>query len=469
MATVIAVLDISAINLALPSIAKDLGLNIRDALWLSKANLIACAIAILPCAALGDVIGHRQMLNVGLFTIATTSALTALSSDLVLLISLRALQGCAGAAIMCSTLVLVREIFPRNRLGAALGINALFIAVATTAGPALSGLILFSLSWRWLFALSPVLALIALLIGRICLPDKRLEGCCFDWIGTLLLTETAASFLGWSLYPSFSWIGAVAALSTLLFVLHQYQARWPIMPLSVFGNARFDYALLASIIAFTGQSSVFIALPLVFQQHMGYSPLAAAALFMPWPLVTAIVGPWAGKYADQNSPRLMALLGITVFATGVALLAILPSSPSPLDILWRTAICGGGFGLFQSPNNREILTNVLPEHIARGAALLSSARLVGQAMGAVLVGAIYVGTQQPPTIAAENNGLLDLLLSVTAFQIGSLSLGVLVWFFLPLGPFKADSGAMDQLTPEPSDQLRTCEAIGPSVRPDSNR
>src|SRR5690606_26771062 len=109
IATIIAVLDISAVNLALPTIADSLGLSISDVLWLSKANLLACATAILPCAALADVVGHRRMLTAGLVTFAATATGCALSSDLWLLISLRAVQGCAGAAIMCSALVLLRE------------------------------------------------------------------------------------------------------------------------------------------------------------------------------------------------------------------------------------------------------------------------------------------------------------------------------------------------------------------------
>lgn len=210
MATVIAVLDISAINLALPTIAGDLGLAISDALWLSKANLLACSIAILPCAAIGDVVGHRRVFSAGLLTFAFTATGCTLSSDLGLLIILRALQGCASAAIMCSSLVLLREIFPAKMLGAALGVNALFVAVATTTGPAISGLILTFLSWRWLFAMSPFLALTALLLGLAHLPEKKSLDSRFDWLGTLLLIGTASVLLSWYLRPDSPWLAFIA-------------------------------------------------------------------------------------------------------------------------------------------------------------------------------------------------------------------------------------------------------------------
>lgn len=420
LATVIAVLDISAVNLALPSIARDLALSIEQVLWLSKANLLACAVAILPCAALGDLVGHRRLLGVGLIVFALTATATALGNDLWLLVTLRALQGCAGAAIMCSTLVLMREIFPAKMLGAALGINALFVAIATTTGPALSGVLLSLLSWRWLFALSPPLALAAWLIGRAYLPEKRSPDGRFDLPGTCLLTASATTWLMCYLHPALTYLAGLALLLTVLFMLHQRQAKWPILPLQVFGNLRFDYALATSVMAFIGQSGVYIALPLVFQQNMAFSPLAAAALFIPWPLMTAIVGPYAGKYADRVNPRLVASLGIGVFASGLMALALLPQQPLPLDIMWRTAICGVGFGLFQSPNNREILTNILPQHAARGAALLCSARLLGQALGAVAVGMNYL---QPGSAQATVRGISELLWSTAALQLGGLAVG----------------------------------------------
>jgi DHA2 family multidrug resistance protein-like MFS transporter len=426
LATVIAVLDISAVNLALPSIAADLGLRVDQVLWLSKGNLLACAIAILPCAALGDVIGHRRMLSFGLAMFASTSTGTALSSDLTFLVTLRGLQGCAGAAIMCSTLVLMREIFPAKMLGAALGINALFVAVASTAGPAFCGLILSWLSWRWVFAIGPLLALIAWALGRVYLPEKHLPEHRFDLIGTVLLLGSAGLWIFGDLDSSALWPEALGVLTAALFVLHQRRTRCPILPLGMFLNLRFDYGLTASMIAFIGQSSIFVGMPLVLQQDMGFTPLTAATLFLPWPLMTAVVGPWAGKYADKTNPRVVASIGIAVFCSGLASLALLTQYPAPADIAWRMALCGIGFGLFQSPNNREILTNVRPDHAARGAALLCSARLAGQAIGAAMVSVSNLRPLQLP-VSIDGIGISTMLWSNAALQICSLLLGALTW------------------------------------------
>lgn len=404
VATIIAVLDISAVNLALPTIANDLGLPIAEVLWLSKANLLACAVAILPIAAVGDVLGHKRNLCMGLLVMALTSAGCALVSDLCLLISLRTVQGVAGAAIMCSTLVLLREIFPPEKLGTALGLNALFVAIATTSAPAISGLILSYASWRWLFVMAPVLAVFALIIVCGWVPEKRQSGSRFDWLGSALLTLIAVSlllvYLG--VLPSVSLLGA--ALLLWFFIAQQKRNRWAVLPVGIFKNLRFDYSLASSMAAFVAQSAVFIALPIVLQSGLGHDPLMAALLFLPWPLATAIAGPWAGRQADKSAPRKVATLGILVFSLGLAALAVLPEAATAWDLIWRTALCGLGFGLFQSPNNREILTNVDPSATARASALLSAARILGQALGAVLVGWYLSDSQnalgQTPPISA---------------------------------------------------------------------
>ena len=426
LATVIAVLDISAVNLALPSIAADLGLDISHVLWLSKANLIACAIAILPCSALGDVLGHRRCLFAGLIIVAAASLGSALSSELWLLITLRTIQGAASAAIMCSTLVLLREIFPPDKLGTALGLNALFVAVTTTSGPAISGLILSFVSWRWLFVIGPLLAVVALLLGARFLPEKRLQDSRFDALGSLLILLIALPLLLFYLKLITPLWLLLLPLLIGLFVKVQRSTSDPVLPLGLFANLRFNYAMLASVVAFIGQNSVFIALPIAFQQFMGHSPLMAALMFIPWPLATALAGPWAGRQADRRDPRLVAAAGLAVFAVGLATLANLPADADALDIMWRTAICGLGFGLFQSPNNREILTNADRAHTARAAALLSSARLLGQALGAILVG-IIVAASITTAAQQQSESVAQLFWYACALQIVLLGLCVVIW------------------------------------------
>lgn len=386
LATVIAVFDLGMINLALPVIAAELKVPIADALWLSRANLLTCALTLLPCAALGDVLGHRRMLAAGLSLVTATLIGCALSHDLPTLIALRALQGAGSAAVMCSTLVLISAICPRRSLGKAMGINALFVAVTSTGGPALTGVLLHWLDWRWLFVLTIPAALLALLIGQATLPNPRVAQSRFDWQGAgllLLLLGTLLSMASAVVPAGLAWpAGLVLGVA---FMYRQHRCAHPLLPLLVFKNPRLNTALLASCLAFVGQSAAFIMVPLLLQRTLGYAPLQAAWVFIAWPLLTALSAPFAGHWADRFDARRIADIGTLVLTLGLISLAAMPEAPSGWDIAWRLGLCGIGFGLFQSPNNRAIVLNVPSTQTARGAALLCLARLLGQALGAVLV------------------------------------------------------------------------------------
>ncbi|MNN61498.1 Major Facilitator Superfamily protein [compost metagenome] len=157
---------------------------------------------------------------------------------------------------------------------------------------------------------------------------------------------------------------------------------------------------------------------------MGYGPLMTALLFLPWPLATAIIGPWAGRQSDKADPRIVASIGLLVLSAGLAALACLSNNAQPWDLMWRTALCGLGFGLFQSPNNREILTSADPAFMARAAALLSAARLLGQALGALLVG-LYISDISSDLSLGTRNGVASLFWLTCVLQLGML----VVWIF----------------------------------------
>lgn len=448
LATVLAVFDLNMVNLALPVVAADLQIPVASALWLSKTSLLSCALCILPCAALGDVIGHRRLLCGGLLVVLLTTLGCAVAGELALLIGLRGLQGAGSAAIMCSTLVLMRVICPVGALGKAMGLNALAVAVASTAGPALSGVLLEVLGWRWLFGATLPVALIALGLARVTLPGPTqvsspgpahgtpaLAGVAqgtmavqgaqaqrpgFDVPSALWLLLMLALLLGASDAGRFAAPCALAAgLVALAFVHRQRRCAAPMLALSIFRIAALDSALLASTLAFVAQSAVFIGVPVWLQGSLGYGPRDAALLFLLWPLTTALTAPFAGRLADRVAAPRLAQVGLLLLACGLLALAAAPATPQSWDLGWRLALCGLGFGLFQSPNNREILTQVPAPHIARGAALLCLARLIGQGLGAVLVG---LGLNQT---APQGQGIIELLWGLAALPL--LALGVGVW------------------------------------------
>ena len=153
----------------------------------------------------------------------------------------------------------------------------------------------------------------------------------------------------------------------------------------MFASSRFSLAALTSLVSFVGQGITFVALPFLFQNAYGYSAFKSALLFTPWPIGIVLVAPHAGRLADRYPPALFSTAGLALFTIGLALLALLPNHPQAWDIAWRGLVCGVGFGFFQSPNNREMLSNASRERSGNASGVLSIMRTFGQCIGAALV------------------------------------------------------------------------------------
>jgi DHA2 family multidrug resistance protein-like MFS transporter len=165
-------------------------------------------------------------------------------------------------------------------------------------------------------------------------------------------------------------------------------ARQPLLPPVIFASARFSLAALTSMASFVAQGITFVALPFLFQNAYGYSAFETALLFTPWPVGIVLVAPHAGRLADRVSPALISTVGLCVLMVGQVSLALLPGQPQVWDIVARCLLCGIGFGCFQSPNNREMLSSVSREHSSYASGVLAIMRTFGQCLGTALVGVL---------------------------------------------------------------------------------
>src|SRR5690606_31056873 len=166
------------------------------------------------------------------------------------------------------------------------------------------------------------------------------------------------------------------------------RAEQPLLPPAIFASPRFSFAALTSMAAFVGQSMTFVALPFLFQNVYGYGASETALLLMPWPVGIVLIAPHAGRWADRMSPAMISTVGLSVLLAGQISLACLPAQPQVWDIAARCLLCGIGFGCFQSPNNREMLSNVSREHSGYASGVLAIMRTFGQCLGAALVGVL---------------------------------------------------------------------------------
>lgn len=389
--TLMGVFDGTMINIALPSMAAGMQIPANKAVWFANGYLLSAAMTLAIFAALAARVGYRPVFLAGLATFTLTSAGCALANTPELLTAMRVLQGIGGAATLSIAPAILRSVFPGRLLGRILGLHALLIASSSAIGPVLGGTIVDALGWQWLFAINVIPGAVALWLAWRSLPRKSASvSAPFDTPGAALsatfLGATIMAANGLNVEPT-GW-GALALVSGLMFIRHIRRARSPLLPPVIFQNGRFSLAALTSLASFISQGITFVALPFLFQSLYGFSPVASALLFTPWPLGIVLIAPHAGRWADTLSAPLISTLGLVIFVVGLTLLATLPASPSAWNICLRSLVCGMGFGCFQSPNNREMLSNVSREYASYASGVLSIVRTFGQCLGAAAVGVL---------------------------------------------------------------------------------
>ncbi|UUZ78491.1 MFS transporter [Polaromonas sp. P1(28)-13] len=405
---VMAVLDGTIVNLALPDITRELHASAAQSIWVINAYQIATLALLLPLATLGDIVGYRRVYLAGLAVFTLASVACALADSLTTLALARVLQGLGAAGLMSVNTALVRLIYPKHLLGRGIAINSLAVAIASVAGPSIAAAILSVASWPWLFALNVPFGLLSLCLGRKALlhnPTKA-EGVRLSPLDVVLnalmfgLIFLGVDGLGVRVeaplgdVPDASLWLALAELAAgivvgVIYVRRQLAQPVPLFPLDLLRIPVFALSMGTSIGAFCAQTLAYVGLPFLLLGSYGRSHLEAGLLLTAWPLSIVVMAPIVGRLIGRYSGGLLGGAGLGMLSLGLVLLAALPSQPVNADIVWRMALCGLGFGLFQSPNNHTIITSA-PAHRSGGASgMLGTARLTGQTLGAVLLAIIF--------------------------------------------------------------------------------
>ena len=404
----LATLDTAIANTALPVIAADLQASPAASIWVINAYQLAVVATLLPFAALGDVLGPRRVFLGGLAFFTVASLGCALAPSLLLLAGARALQGIGAGALMSVNLALIRAIFPASQLGRGVGLNALVVGVAFAVGPTVASLVLALGNWHWLFAINVPLGGLALAFAWPALPPAARRGHGFDprtaaltmlGFGALIGTLAgAAQGEPWPLLLA----GAVTVLACTAVLLRREAGHpAPMLPADLLRRPLFALSAITSWAAFSAQGLAFVALPFFFASVLQRNPVDTGYLMTPWPIVVALAAPIAGRLSDHYPAGLLGGVGLAVLCAGLASLALLPADASTPDIVWRMALCGAGFGGFQSPNLRALMSSAPPERSGGASGVIAVARLTGQATGAALVALSFglAGSHSGPTWA----------------------------------------------------------------------
>jgi DHA2 family multidrug resistance protein-like MFS transporter len=299
-------------------------------------------------------------------------------------------------------------------------------AISSAIGPSVAAAILSVAPWQWLFAINVPLGGIALALIMGALPRTPVAHHRFDWLSAVMSAATFGMLITGidnlrrlSVFVALELSGA--AVAAALFVWRQLLLPYPMLAVELFARPVFALSVVTSICSFTAQNLAFVSLPFFLEEVLGRSPVETGLLMTPWPVAVGFVAPIAGWLADKKYPAgILGGMGLATMSVGLLLLAFRPGHAAVSEMAWWMAICGVGFGFFQSPNNRTILASAPPDRAGSASGILAAARLVGQTFGAALVGLIFALTSTSPS-GISHGATLALLVAAGFASAGAIA------------------------------------------------
>jgi DHA2 family multidrug resistance protein-like MFS transporter len=404
LGVVLGSLDSAIANIALPTIAQEIGTSAAGIIWVVNGYQLATAICLLPAASLGEIIGHKRVYAVGLIVFTIASLACAMAPTLNTLVIARLVQGLGGACTSALGPALIRSIYPRRLLGSGFALIALAVAVSSALGPTIAALILSVATWRWLFLVNLPVCLIAVPLFLIVAPASHGTPRAFDLPGALLtavalgLVVIGVDALGDN-RSSIAIVEVVAGLGCFP-VLYWQQSRRaaPLLPLDLLRIPLFSLSLGTSICSYSAQILAYVSIPFMLQTVMHRSAVATGLLVTPWPALVAVAAPLAGRLSSRYPAAILGSIGLAVLTAGLLLLALLPGAPADWDIAWRMGVCGLGFGFFQTPNNITVMTSGPMARTGAAGGMMAVARTIGWSLGSALVALIFAMATARPTV-----------------------------------------------------------------------
>lgn len=464
LGSLMATLDGSIVNIALPAIQDDFGVSITTVEWVVIAYLLVVGSLLLPFGRLGEVLTFKRVYLVGFSIFTIASICCGASPGIGFLVAFRTAQAVGAAMIMAMGPAIVARTFPAGERGRALGLNAVSVSIGLSLGPVLGGILTQVATWRAIFLINAPIGLLAVLWAARVLPEEAPgRGQSFDMRGAalsggalfaLLLALSQGQAWGWT-SPAILFLVALFVVLGTAFVLAERAALQPLIDLAMFRIRPFSAGLASVLAAFSGMFTATFLLPFLLEQGRGFSPVEAGLLLTPLPISMAIVAPFSGAAADRFGSRVLASLGMAVMAVGLLSLTQLSVDFALQDLAWRLVLIGVGQGLFMSPNSSAVLGSVPGRRVGTASGTLAQMRVTGQSLGIALSAAI-VATRLPayldsaggaPTPAAAQAALASAIQD--AFLVAALVCAIGIATSLVRGKAAGAAGARAPVTGAP--------------------
>ena len=429
-------LDNTVVNVALPAIQRDLGVDLSELEWIVSGYALTFAALMLIGGKLADAYGRRLVFVLGIVVFTVASLLCGLSTSGDMLIAARVLQG-AGAAMMSpATLSIIAATFPPRQRGAAIGIWAGVSALALAIGPLVGGLLTEHASWNWIFFVNVPFGMMGVAASFLLIDESRdptherldLPGLGTSALGLFALTYglIEANTYGWG---SARIVGSfvLAAVALAAFVLLERHQRAPMLDLALFRNRTYVGANLVTLLAALAMFGVFFFVSLFMQNVLGYSAVEAGASFLPMTILVIVVAPIAGRLSDRLGSRGLMTAGMLLLSAQLLYFSQLGTDTTFWTLLPGLVLGGVGMSMTMTPSAAAATRAVPVEKAGVGSAVLNAFRQVGGSVGIALMGAI-MATQlaQPPTVPSFMRGFERSLLVASGIALAGAIVAALL-------------------------------------------
>jgi EmrB/QacA subfamily drug resistance transporter len=394
---------ISSVNVALPVIQKEFGINAIELNWVATSFLLSIAVMLVPAGRIGDIHGRKKVFVGGLVVYTLASVIAVVSNSLAMLIFSRMMQGAGAAMFVATGLPIITSIFPSHKRGKAIGIYAGAVYIGLAVGPFVGGILTQHIGWRSIFVVvvffgaASVYTTLRYIKGE--WADAKGEP--FDIIGSFLYGISILSLVyGASLLPNIHacYLFIVGGISLLAFIRRELVVEFPVFEVKLFSKNRlFTYSSLAALINYSATFAVTFLLSLYLQYIHGKPPQVAGLILVAQPVVMAIFSPIAGRLSDRIEPRKIASFGMGVTALGLFIFVFVGTDTSMLLIICNLMMLGFGFALFSSPNMSAIMGAVEKRQFGIASGSVATMRLLGQMISmaiAMVLFAVFIGQEK---------------------------------------------------------------------------
>jgi EmrB/QacA subfamily drug resistance transporter len=460
-------LDNTVVNVALPSIQRDLGASLSALEWTVNGYTLSFAVLLATGGRLGDIFGRRLTFLIGVVLFAASSASAGLAPDTTSLVVSRVVQGVGAALMMPATLSIVTDAFPPHERGKAMGTWAGVSALALAVGPVLGGFLTEHVSWRAIFYLNLPVAIGAVLAALFAVRESRdtTVGREVDYLGVVTLTAALTALVlalvegnawGWG-SPEIVALLAGAAVGLAAFVAVELRVKVPMVEFHFFSDRNFLGAVVVALIVSFAMLGVFFFLALYMQNILGYTPLEAGVRFLPSTLMIVVVAPVAGRLADRVGPRWLIAAGLTIVAASLYSFSGIAVDSTYGELLPGFMLLGIGIALTMSPMTSAAMNAVAVEKAGIASGVLSMFRMVGGSLGVAVTGAIFQGAVGNPASATPVEFVdalghamsISALVALAGATVGAVAIRAKRKL---VSPAEAEAGAGLAMTPDPRDR-----------------